>query len=164
MGYPAKAVANYFLELGDANGVKISPLKLQKMVYLSHGWYLALAEAPLVDDESAEAWRYGPVYPSLYHEFKHYGRNPISGRATDLTRAGDTFEWTTPHVRDNDRNTRRLLDRIWEVYCNFTGFELSDITHAPGTPWEKTWENQEGMRNAHISDELIKEYYKGLSA
>ena len=164
MGYPAKAIANYFLDLGAARKAEISPLKLQKLVYVSHGWYLALAGAPLVDDEFPEAWRYGPVFPSLYHEFKHYGRNPITGRATDIAPAGDTLEWTTPHVKDNDADIHTLLDRIWEVYGDFTGIQLSNITHAPGTPWESVWQENQGMKNVHISNELIKQYYQNSIA
>ena len=82
MGYSAKAVANYFLAKYGKHG--ITPLKMQKLVYLSHGWYLAFYDEPLVDDEYAEAWRYGPVFDSLYHEFKHRGRLPITNPARDI--------------------------------------------------------------------------------
>ena len=31
---------------------------------------LALLERPLFEDDKIEAWKYGPVVPSIYHEFK----------------------------------------------------------------------------------------------
>ena len=80
MGYSAFAVANYFLRLGRDSGEEITPLKIQKLVYIAHGYHLAFTASdnspnglPLVDDEFAEAWQYGPVFPSLYHHFKRFG-------------------------------------------------------------------------------------------
>ena len=84
MEYSAKAIANYFLELAAKHGEKVTPLKIQKLVYIAHGWHLALYEKPLVYDEFAEAWEYGPVFPSIYHEFKHFGGAPIAEPATDI--------------------------------------------------------------------------------
>lgn len=54
--YSAKEIANYFLELSAKKD--ISPLKIQKLVYIAHGWHLALYGEPLVQDELAEAWEY----------------------------------------------------------------------------------------------------------
>jgi len=48
MAYDAKIVANYFLDLADRDHVFVSPLKLQKLVYLAHGWSLALRGRPLL--------------------------------------------------------------------------------------------------------------------
>lgn len=63
VGYSAKAVANYFLAQYGKHG--LNPLKLQKLVYIAHGWNLAVRNQPLVDNELPEAWEYGPVFASL---------------------------------------------------------------------------------------------------
>ena len=156
MGYSAKAIANYFLSKYGKHG--ISPLKMQKLVYLAHGWYMAFHDDPLVDDEYAEAWEYGPVFASLYHEFKHRGRLPIIDHATEVS--FDHPGSTTPKIKKSDKETPKLLDRIWEVYGNRTGMQLSRITHAPNSPWEKTRKDANGRRNANISDTDIREFYK----
>lgn len=159
MGYSAKAVANYFLSKYGKSG--ITPLKLQKLVYLAHGWHLAYFEEPLVGDEYAEAWQYGPVFSSLYHEFKHKGRSPIDGLATDLD--WDNLEEVTPRVDKSDKKVRKLLDRVWEVHGRFTGGQLSRMTHKDGSPWAETRKTEGGDRkNSHIPDELIMNYYKKL--
>ena len=36
----AKAVANYFLEKAEQEGKPITPLQIQKLVYIAYGWYL----------------------------------------------------------------------------------------------------------------------------
>ena len=40
MAYDARTIANVFLELGSRDGAHISPLKMQKLVYLANGWSL----------------------------------------------------------------------------------------------------------------------------
>jgi len=68
MPLPSAAVANYFLDLGLRESIPITPLKLQKLVYFAHGWYLGFTGEPLLN-EGIQAWEYGPVIPSLYHDF-----------------------------------------------------------------------------------------------
>ena len=159
MGYSAKAVANYFLEKYGDEG--ISPLKIQKLVYIAHGWYMAFygAEEPLVDDEYAEAWKYGPVFASLYHEFKHIGREPILGLAmeTDLDQNNKPI-MSTPEVREGDEDARRLLDRIWEVYGGYSALKLSAMCHQKDSPWDKA--RDDGIRNAHINNKEIQIHYE----
>jgi uncharacterized phage-associated protein len=161
MSYSSKAIANYFLDAGRQDGKSISPLKMQKLAYFAHGWYLALQNEPLLD-ERVEAWRYGPVVPSLYHEFKSYGRGAISEYATELD-VSSNFDWITPKVPDEPR-LKEFLDKVWEVYSPFSAIQLSNATHRPGTPWCQTWGNNGATMGTDISDELIKTYFKKLAS
>ncbi len=166
----AKAVANYFLDLGKRDGIAITPLKIQKLVYISHGWHLALTDGkPLVCDEYAEAWPYGPVFPSLYHEFKRFGDTPIKSYAEEIVlhrglshdyELEEEYEVVIPKVYDKE--VKKLLDKIWEFYSDTSGPTLSRITHRKGSPWHKIWEQHKGMKNVHIPNEKIEEYYKSL--
>ncbi len=79
MTYPAISIANMFLESGERDNIPISPMKIQKLIYLAHGYYLYLYEEPLVD-ERLQAWKFGPVLPSIYHKCKHYDRTGIRGK------------------------------------------------------------------------------------
>ena len=157
VGYSAKAVANYFISNSGKDGV--SPLKLQKLVYISHGWCLGIIGESLVADEYAEAWKYGPVFSSLYHEFKDFGSKQITRKATDLD---DDFELFTPHVDKTDIQTINLLKKVWDVYGHFSAGQLSSLTHKNGSPWHQANDKGENRINIHISDEIIKEYYKEL--
>jgi uncharacterized phage-associated protein len=146
--YSAKAVANYFLELANSKGESLSPMKLQKLIYFAHGWHLALYNEPLIN-ERVQAWKFGPVIPSVYHEFKRFGYSPITCTAFDDTDDGIELS------RD-DKRTISLLNRIWDVYGKFTAIQLSNMTHDPGTPWQKTWQSGEGMPELRIDNEIIK--------
>ena len=153
--YSAKAIANYFLDKADEDSISLSPMKIIKIVYIAHGWYLALTDEPLIEDY-VEAWTYGPVIPELYHEFKQFGSNPIPVRA---------IETTVPSIyiggssRDLPFSTDQFLDRIWDIYKGFTALQLSSATHQPDTPWHITMQNGSGKKNPVIEDELIRKYY-----
>ncbi len=70
----ALGVANELIDLADSDGKDLTLLKLVKLVFLSYAFGLVLAkDEPLIDPrfDKVEAWRYGPVIPSVYHSFKH---------------------------------------------------------------------------------------------
>lgn len=137
------------------------------MVYIAHGWHLAYFDKPLVEDEDAEAWEFGPVFPSLYHEFKYRGRMPIIELATILSikdRKNLSFEKKIPNILKSDNQTIQLLDTIWEVYGNLTGAALSSLTHRENSPWAEVRAESNGKRNTNIDNEIIKKYYKKLKS
>ena len=153
MGYSAKAVANYFLSKYRNTG--IPPLKIQKLVYIAHGWHWAHHDQPLVGDEYAEAWEYGPVYASLYHEFKYRGDLPIIELARDIK----GLKRVVPKIEKDDKQTPKLLDKIWEKYGGASGTELSALCHQPGTPWDKARQKADGRRKTHIDEDDIRQHY-----
>ena len=73
MAKSAELVADFLLANSDR---KLTPMEVNKLVYISHGWMLALHDESLIS-EKIEAWKHGPVIPSLYHKFKMYGAEPI---------------------------------------------------------------------------------------
>ena len=164
MNYSAKHIANYFLhKYGKIGGnPQIIPLKLQKLVYISHGWSLGLLDKPLVSDEHAEAWKYGPVFSSLYSEFKDYGGREINRYAISDNYDFDFGEYT-PMIKAEDEESSALLDRVWEVYGGYTPIQLSNMTHKKDSPWYKAKSQSKGIKNHHIDNEIIKKYYKELA-
>ena len=103
---PTLAVANFFIEKSKASGVPVDPLKLQKLIYFAHGWHLAVTGEPLLD-ENVEAWPYGPVVPTVYHEFKKDGNSTIAGPATIF----DGKEWVIPRI--TDPSALSVLEKVW---------------------------------------------------
>lgn len=179
MPYDAKAVANYFLDLAEAKSESLTPMKLQKLVYFAHGWHLAITGKPLIN-EVVQAWSFGPVIRSLYIEFRDFGATGITERAKEYVptprEAGKpgffSFRQITPSINDasyvseDTPFTKSLLDKIWDVYGCYTAIQLSNMTHAPNTPWDKIKRQYAGPipKNEVIPDHSIKEYFVRESA
>lgn len=157
----ALAIANSFIALALKAGNPVTQMKLQKLIFFAHGWYLALSDTPLLD-EHFQAWQYGPVVPSVYHEFKSFGTLGIDKLGTELSFTPSGFDWISPTVSDSSGTVQELVKKIWDVYGKYSGTQLSDMTHAPNTPWTLTRKKYGDMRDVVIPDELIKKYFKEL--
>lgn len=138
----ARDVANYFLSLIDPEeGEMISNLKMQKLVYYAQGFHLALTGKPLFQ-ESIEAWRYGPVVPTLYRELKVNADGPIPPPPEEF----NPDEVFSPEQRE-------ILDEVFEVYGQFSAWKLRDLTHE-----EKPWRDAES-NNGVITHDSLREYF-----
>jgi uncharacterized phage-associated protein len=156
--YDARAVANYFLELANAEGLPVTPMAIQKLVYFAHGWMLAVYGRPLIS-QRIEAWDYGPVIKDLYHEFKRFGDSPILEPARAAQLADTLFRITTPEIpKYQDPEVASLLNQVWEAYKHFTAIQLSNLTHAPGSPWSMSRKHNHPV----IDDDVIKRFFSAF--
>lgn len=135
----AAAVANAFLDIqADDHGQfpRIDQMKLYKLVYYAHAWWLAKKGEPLFE-EDVHAWPWGPVVPSLYGEFKSAERGYVTHqRATEIVRVGDgKFDFSFHEPPSPSDDIMRYLRQVWDVHKELTGVQLSNATHAPGEPW-----------------------------
>ena len=161
MHIDATAVANYFIKLSIDNNKPIDLLGLLKRVYIAHGFSLALYDKSLLNErfDKVEAWRYGPVIPSLYHTFKHYGRKSIS-KLAEIAQWSDEEQnlvFTTPKL--DDAEAKKVCDMVWKRYEGYSGSELVSLTHRDGTPWSVCYVEGE---NCAIPDQYTKIYYQAL--
>lgn len=159
--YDPLDIANFFIKKGLEDGEPITQLKLVKLAYISHGWYLGLTGNPLITD-AVEAWKYGPVIPKIYHEFKNYGTSPVDSMGTRANFSGETFSFIAPEVTDSE--ILKFLDRIYEVYGDFTASQLVEITHKRGTPWHKICHAKGGKDGLGviIPNDDIEHHYKEI--
>ncbi len=128
-------------------------MKLIKLVYIAYGWNLAINEERLFE-EKIEAWKYGPVIPSIYREYKRFGSNQIPKDRFIAEIDLDTGKVSSvPIVDDSDQETKQLLDLQWDCYNNKTGVDLSKITHETGSAWDIAWKKGE---NTILDDKDIK--------
>lgn len=151
MAYSATAVANAFIEKASLGEVPdLTPMKLQKLLFFAQSWHLKLYNAPLIDDFFSK-WKYGPVIPSLYHEVKNYGSQPITSLIGVVINANGSYAVATPKLPQNDTRTRALIEKICSVYGPLRGTQLSHLTHQPGTAWSEA----ESLNDV-IPNELLK--------
>ncbi|WP_431213380.1 Panacea domain-containing protein [Puia sp. P3] len=113
------AIANYFIRKSIDSGEELTSMKLIKLVYISHGFYLALTGNSLLN-EAVQAWKYGPVVKSVYQETKKYGSGPVTAYFVDSAN-------NVPFPAD--KTIYPFLDKIWEIYGKFNGLQLSALTH-----------------------------------
>lgn len=136
-------VADYFLsKTMFEEEATMSNLKLQKLLYYIQGFHLALYDVPIFDND-IEAWRHGPVIPSIYHAFKSNGSNPIPCEECDK----EFDKLFTPEQIE-------LLDEVYDVLGQYSAWRLREMTHE-----EPTWLGHESDAGI-IPKEEISEYFK----
>ena len=155
--YDARAVANLMLDEADREGIKVTNLALQKLLYFAHGIRLRQSKNPLVAGYF-EAWEYGPVHPTVYRAFKPFGAESINSRAMGkdpLT--GRARELQTP----DDPSVVQLVRDIIRSYGRLSPGRLVDLSHARNSPWHHIVDKARtdvalGMR---IPDNVIQERF-----
>lgn len=142
--YKSIDVANKFLQLAYKDGQSLKAMKLLKLVYIAHGYYLGFNKKPLIKDE-IQAWKYGPVIPELYDEIKYFKGNPLPY---------GLFSFNDSELKSEDD---KFIEVVWKHYKNYTGIQLSDKTHEKGTPWDEAYNYE--IRYTTIENERIQAYY-----
>lgn len=141
-------VATFFLNIVDRDfGSAITPLKLQKILYYAQGYYLAMFDEPLFN-EDFQAWAHGPVNPEIYEKYKEYGFDSID--APDIS-----------EIPNFDEKTVDFLCKIWATFGIFDGKYLEELTHKE-SPWLNAREGYKPGEVCHevITKESMKEFFK----
>ena len=162
--YSPEVIANAFIDIGLKSGHQdMSPMKLLKLVYISHGWYLGHEGEPLING-NIQAWEYGPVIPSLYYSIKEFGRNIVEKIAAILFESNDPFEFKIGPfgIEQLDASAKALVEAVWASYGHMTAIQLSNLTHKEGSPWHQIVQKSGGhiSQGLTIPDEIISCYYK----
>jgi uncharacterized phage-associated protein len=138
-------------------------MKLQKLLFYAHAWYLGMKNAPLFEDDF-EAWPHGPVVRSVYGQTRKFGWSPITSRIVDIDFSAGTIKTTTPDGVDTDE-LKKFIKEIWEIHKGFTGIQLSNSTHANGEPWTVVKEHYGSLDGKPpIPNQLIASIYKAKIA
>ena len=122
--------------------IPVDHLKLQKLLYYSQAVHLVLNDRPLFE-EDIEAWMYGPVVPSVYHEYKCKGFEIISSSdVADIQLSPEEM---------------KSVDMVLAYYGEMSGPELVNRTHDED-PWKNTYKH--GVEHLKIEKDEIKKYFK----
>ena len=135
-----KEITEYIIHQTQNSGGYISSLKLQKILYYAQGHHLASFNEPLFDDE-IQAWKHGPVVPSIYHKYK---LNPY------------ILKSTISIVSFSD-GLKKFLGDIIETYGFYSAWTLRQMTHKE-RPWLNSY--KKGMENKVIPNSEIMSYFK----
>ena len=142
--YDSRLIANHLIRLSNKQGQRMSIMRLLKLAYMAHGWSLAIVEKPLIN-EYVQAWRYGPVIPSIYYSFRPQG-------IYDL----EPMQFVEESEIDDDSN--ELLPGVYKLYDHASDGVLSGLTKIKGGPWERTY--TPNKRNIIVPNNLISDHFK----
>ncbi len=147
----SEQVANYFFKRAKEEWIDITNKKLQKLLYYTQAWNLALKEEQLFP-EFFEAWVHWPAIRGVYGSYKKYWFNPI-------TEVNEKIIKTIPE------DVLSFLDNIWNVYGRLDADYLELLTHS-----EKPWQEARNGLQSHesssivISPETMRDFYKAKLA
>lgn len=140
--YDALQVANWFVTRSQRDGKALSIMSLLKLTYIAHGWHLEVQNSPLFHNR-IEAWQYGPVIPDVYNAYRRQGINVSTTVGSELASFSSEDEM--------------FMEQVYGIYAGLSAFQLSDITHVPGGPWDIA--TKAGGYYAPIPNELIRQHY-----
>lgn len=146
--YNALSVAHYIIDYCNERGRGISNLKLQKILYFVQAEFLVSTpnNTPCFKDR-IEAWDFGPVVPTVYHQYKLFGSAIIPAKMNDVL---------VPYYEDIALEDQLLIDSIVDDASRYTASQLVQITHNQA-PWKKAY--RRGYNN-EITNRSILEYFR----
>ena len=132
----ATVLSNNLLIRARQENIKVTPMKLQKLLYYVCVKYVKeTGEMPV--SEPFEVWQYGPVIPSVYHEFKSFRAAGINKFARDAKgEASVVDEDSSPILTD-------CINFVWSRLKHFTGIELGQRTHQKWSGWYKAYQRDD---------------------
>jgi len=140
-------VADYFLKIVDRDsGSTITPLKLQKILYYSQGYYLAMYDKELFSADF-RAWAHGPANEDIYGKYKDEKYEAIPEPSDE--------------IKTLDDHVMKFLNDIWHTFGMYDGKFLEEQTHKE-KPWIMARKGYEPGEKCHniITKESMKDYFK----
>ena len=143
--------ANALLECALDMRFHLTPLELQKLVYIDYGIYLSRG-FDVLEEFDFEAWHLGPAIPSIFHYYKHLGSQKIRDKIVDKNKECYTLK------------DKAISKYTIEMYGYLDANSLIAYTRPYKGAWYKTlkrdkkWEGK--INHKDIKDEFV--YYDSL--
>ncbi len=108
------------------SNIEITQLKLQKLLYFTEAYYMAVYDRNELFHENFYAWTYGPVCKEVYNEYKVYMNLPIP-------------EIDCSNLNDIEINAKNSIDAVCNIFGKLSTTQLIKLTHMKDSPWFKTY-------------------------
>lgn len=147
--YDSVTVACYIAAMANGRKIGMNMTKLQKLLYIAYGTYLAVEERRLTN-EHPQAWPYGPVFPAA--------RNRLLKKDLSLV----TLD--SPEVRKikDDGEMKSLVSLVLDGFGGKNATTLAVWSHQSGSPWDRAASREGFSWGGRIPDEFIYEYFKSI--
>lgn len=141
----AERIALYIIQ----SGKEITNLYLQKILYYVKG-IGALFTGEEIIPESCEAWRYGPVFPTVYEKYKEFGKEEITLTLSE--------EYVKGLLTEEEKE---VADYVLGTFGIYSEWFLKKLTHL-----EKPWvvatnglREDDACRNT-MDDDVIRNFFQ----
>ena len=140
--YNSVDVAMYIVAYANERKYGMNMTKLQKLLYIAYGTFLAVKRYRLTD-EHPQAWPYGPVFPAT--------------RSNLLKR--NFLDIVYPSSLTQDDVLKSLVHLVFDTFGDRTAGTLSEWSHRLGSPWDRTVSMPSFYWGAEIPNTYICEYF-----
>ena len=143
--YTALDVAKYVIWYCQQKGYVISNLKLQKILYFIQAQFLVFGdEHKACFSDDIQAWKFGPVVPTVYRKYRLYGNAHIPSFDKE-----ENFS----EIAEKDKT---MINRIVDRCADYTASQLVELTHRQ-SPWKDAYETG---KNSVISNEALRDFFE----
>ncbi len=136
--YDAVELAAKVISIVHDNGMYITNLQLQKVMYYIQGEFMKKFNYKAFVDP-IECWPYGPVIKRVWRVYNSFGRKPINTGGSSLCL---------------DVREESCIKKIIKEKLKMNVWDLVDQTHA-----ELPWKHANEIENPFISDSDMEEYF-----
>lgn len=133
--------------LCEESNWSLTNLKLQKMLYIAHMFFMGENDGTrLIDTSNSpfQAWDYGPVSPNVYGRVRVFGASPV----------GNVFR----AVAAPDADEGEFISEMYEILADWTPGQLVAFTHRKGGAWDQYYDRN--RRGVVIPDPAILDEYR----
>ncbi len=119
----------------------LTPLKIQKLLFYTHGITTALVSDHNLEMIEFEAWQYGPVNKLTYASLRNYNSSAVNVRNFDKP-----CNYSQP--------TENMLSTVLSIYQRMSANKLVNQSHLE-EPYILEWKTKKGI----ISPESIRKHF-----
>lgn len=130
------ALSNNILKYAFEHDITITPMKLQRLMYLIYAAFLQ-ETGILLFQEPFQCWKYGAVLQSVYDKFSCFKAKNIETYATDANGFAHLVNLT------NNWDLNRVFNTIMARFSHMSATDLCNLTRAPETAWSKAFRNSQ---------------------
>jgi len=123
----------------------INLTKIQKLLYICYGSYLAVKGQPVFSEEP-KAWDYGPVFADVYY-FMKLNNDSLGG-----------LEISEEVVNLIKKECGNLVTSVLNHFGDWSAGQLVAWTHRPETAWHKKYEIQGEKYTDLDKNDIIQEF------
>lgn len=132
----------------------LTPLRVQKLLYLLHGWYSAITGVALLDEPFVRG-RFGPKLLSLDGDLAQYTGVPVADYISEWN--ADMGQLMPMFVNlEAFPQFAPVLEKVWTAYSPYSTSQLSTMSHGAGSPWARTPAEGLIISQAWIAEEFTR--------